>query len=73
MGPLHIELCPETGICSLFKNDGTKVDLMPGEVSALRAVLTDSDSVRKIISEADTGFATALTPDELSQLAVELK
>lgn len=73
MGPLHIELCPETGICSLFKKDGTKVDLMPGEVSALRAVLTDSDSVRKIISEADTDFATALTPGELSQLAVELK
>ena len=35
MSDLNIQLCPETGICSLIKADGKKVDLMPDEVAAV--------------------------------------
>ena len=73
MDQLNIELCPETGICSLMKKDGRKVDLMPDEVRQLRTVLANPDAARNVIAEADAGFAAALAPDELQQLAARLK
>lgn len=73
MDKLNIELCPETGICSIIKNDGTKVDLMPDEVKSLRVALTDPDAAREVIAEADAGFAASLVADELKQLAARLK
>ena len=69
MGKLNIELCPETGICSVVKSDGTKVDLMPDEVDSLRAVAAQPESVRKIIADVDADFAKTLQPEELKQLA----
>ncbi len=73
MDKLNIELCPETGICSIIRKDGTKVDLMPDEVSDIRGASNDPDAVRKIIAEADDKFAESLKADELSQLAARLK
>ena len=29
MDKLNIQLCPETGICSIIKENGKKVDLIP--------------------------------------------
>jgi hypothetical protein len=73
MDKLNIELCPETGICSIIKKDGTKVDLMPDEVTTLREALGNPDSARKVIAEADASFAQSLAPEELAQLANGLK
>lgn len=73
MDKLNIQLCPETGICSIIKKDGTKVDLMPNEVGNLREALDNHDSARQIIAEADASFAESLAPGELDQLAACLK
>jgi hypothetical protein len=73
MDKLNIELCPETGICSIMKKDGTKVDLMPDEVSELRAASVNPDSARQVLAQVDAGFAESLAPDELKQLAARLK
>lgn len=72
MDKLNIELCPETGICSIIKKNGTKVDLMPGEVSSLRDALANPESARQVIAEADASFAESLAPQELEQLAARL-
>ena len=53
MGKLNIELCPETGICTIVKTDGTKVDLMPDEVDSLRAAAAQPESVRQTIADVD--------------------
>ncbi len=73
MEKLNIQLCPETGICSIIKGDGTKVDLMPGEVNSLREASGNPDSVRNVIAEVDRGFATLLASEDIDQLASELK
>ena len=73
MDKLNIQLCPETGICSIIKQNGTKVDLMPDEVSNLRQALIHPDSARQVIADADENFARSLAPEELDQLAACLK
>lgn len=73
MDKLNIELCPETGICSIMKKDGTKVDLMPDEVKSLQGALANPDAARQVIAEADAGFAAALAPEEMQQLAARLR
>lgn len=73
MEKLNIQLCPETGICSIIKQDGSKVDLMPDEVGTLRDALGNPDSARQVIAEADANFAAKLAPEELSQLAARLQ
>ena len=73
MNKLTVELCSETGICSIVRNDGTKVDLMPNEVQSLRAALKSPDGARQVLAEVDAGFAESLASDELSELAARLK
>jgi hypothetical protein len=73
MDKLNIQLCPETGICSIIKENGTKVDLMPDEVQNLKASLENPAATRQILAEADADFAKSLAPDELKQLAARLK
>lgn len=73
MDKLNIELCPETGICSIIKKDGTKVDLMPDEVQTLRKASSNPDAARQVLAEADADFAKSLEPDEIKQLATHLK
>lgn len=73
MAKLNIQLCPETGICSILKPDGSKVDLMPGEVEDLRKAAGKSDAILKVIEEIDSGFAATLNVDELKQVSSEIK
>ena len=73
MDKLNIQLCPETGICSIIKENGAKVDLMPEEVKSLKSALGNPDATRKVLAETDVGFAESLERDELNQLATRLK
>jgi hypothetical protein len=73
MGKLNIELCPETGICSIRKADGTKVDLMPDEVADVRDAAGDTHALKNAVAEADEKFAASLTAEELSELTARLK
>ena len=73
MGKLNIQLCPETGICSLVKEDNTKVDLMPGEVDQLRDASGDAAKIKEVISQVDGSFSEALEGDELDQVSNVLK
>ncbi len=73
MSELNIQVCPETGICSIIKPDGKKVDLMPDEVSALREASGDPDAVKKTLAEVDSGFADELDATEVSQVSDTLK
>ena len=72
MDKLNIQLCPETGICSIIKEDGKKVDLMPDEVTQLRHA-TDGASVKQVLSEVDGSFAEALAAEETAYIAAKLK
>lgn len=73
MEKMTIELCPETGICSIIKDNGQKVDLMPDEVEAIRSAGTDAAQVREVISNCDAGFAAALDVNALKQVSRELQ
>jgi hypothetical protein len=73
MGNLKVELCPETGICSIVKGDGTKIDLMPGEVGDLRKIKTDPKAVKLALEEVDPAFARSLDDQEIAQLSKEIK
>lgn len=73
MNKLNIQLCPETGICSIIKKNGTKVDLMPDEVKSLRKASSNPDMAKQVLAEADPDFAQSLEPDEINQLAAVLK
>jgi hypothetical protein len=72
MEKLTIELCPETGICSLVKDNGTKVDLMPDEVEAIRAAGSDANQIRSVIANCDADFAKALDAGALQQVAADV-
>lgn len=73
MSKLNIELCPETGICSIRKADGTKVDLMPDEVDGVRSASGNATALKTAIGEADEKFAASLTAEELAELSGVLK
>ena len=73
MSDLNIQLCPETGICSIIKDDGSKVDLMPDEVSQLRDASGDADGIKKAIAEVDSSFAEGLDAGEVDQVSGKLK
>lgn len=72
MAKLNIQLCPETGICSLIKEDKTKIDMMPGEVDQLRQAAGDSEKTKDILAQIDAGFTDTLDGEELKQLSNEL-
>ncbi len=69
MNSLTIEICPETGIGSIVRETGGKVDLMPDEVKQLRETDGIPERLRAIIAEIDGTFAAALTPAEITQIA----
>lgn len=73
MSDLNIQLCPETGICSIIKGDGSKVDLMPDEVSQLKEAGGDATAIKKALAEVDAGFADQLDSDEVDQVSKQLK
>ncbi len=72
MDKLTIELCPETGICSIIKDNGTKVDLMPDEVEAIRAAGSNADEIRSVIANCDADFANALDAKALKQVSTDV-
>ncbi len=68
MSDLKIENCPETGICSIVKNDGTKIDLMPNEADDVRSASNDVDKIKNIIADVDPSFLETLDKSELEQI-----
>ena len=73
MGALTVERCPETGICSIVKDDGNKIDLLPAEASQLNEAHGDAGAIRKVLAAVDPGFADSLDAEELAQLSAEMK
>ena len=72
MSDLNIQQCPETGICSIIKSDGKKIDLIPAEVSQVREASGDPDAVRQALAQVDAGFAQGLNSAEIEQVSTEL-
>ena len=72
MSKLNVEVCPETGICSIIKADGNKVDLMPDEAKAVVDLAGDSEAIRKTLADIDPDFADSLDASQLSQISKEL-
>jgi hypothetical protein len=73
MSKLIIEQCPETGICSIVKENGTKIDLMPSEVEDIRTASGDDAKITETLGAVDPKFSGALTADELKQISSEIK
>lgn len=73
MSELNIELCPETGICSLVKGGTDKADLMPFEVDELKAAAGDPVKAREIIKNANPAFAESLSDEELAEILKNVK
>jgi hypothetical protein len=72
MSNLNIQRCPETGICSIFKQDGSKIDLMPDEAVKLAAA-TDAAATKALLSEVDATFSESLAETELEEITREVK
>lgn len=70
---INCERCPETGICSIFRGDTEKVDLMPDEVDAIRDAAGDPEVIRAAIAESDEDFAGKLTIVELAHIGEILR
>ena len=70
---MRIELCPETGICSIVNEDGKKVDLMPDEVDQIKEASGDPGKIRVVLAGIDNGFAGSLSLEELVQISSEVK
>lgn len=68
-----VELCPETGICSVIRQDGRKADLMPDEVEEIREAAGNPEKIRSVIAESDPALAEALNTEEIIQISNELK
>lgn len=73
MSKLDIHLCPETGICSVIKEDGTKIDMMPGEVDDIRNANGDAEKIKEVLSQVDPKFTDKLESTELGQISEGLK
>lgn len=68
MAELSVNICPETGICSIGRGGTDKIDLMPDEVETLREA-EDTAGVKAVIADCDAGFAETLSEDELVYIA----
>lgn len=73
MGKLNIQLCPETGICSVIKEDGKKVDMIAGEVDQLRKASGNHEEIKAVLGQVDNAFSNELSAEELDQISAELK
>ena len=71
MNELIVEQCPETGICSLVREAGGKVDLLPDEVAALQEAGSVEDA-RAILAAGNPAFADELTAAEFAQIQSEI-
>ncbi|RLD12385.1 MAG: hypothetical protein DRI44_00775 [Chlamydiae bacterium] len=73
MSDLNIQLCPETGICSIIKDNGKKIDLMPFEVKQIKEADGSQDAIKQAIAEIDPDFAKELDSGEINQISEKLK
>jgi len=73
MPEIQVEKCPETGICSIIKEDGQKVDLISPEVTQLQDAAGDEAKVKEVLSAISGNFATSLTAEEVKALAAKIK
>ncbi len=73
MAEINVERCPETGICSILKSGGSKVDLMPDEAQQLLQVRNNSAKLRELLAEVDPAFARALSDDEVAHIGASLR
>jgi hypothetical protein len=69
---MTIEVCPETGICSIVRADASKIDLMPDEVAALREADGDVTAIKAVLAESDTAFAAGLSAAEITLIGQKL-
>ncbi len=72
MGKLKVESCPETGICSILREDGKKVDLIADEVEQIRGAAGDVEKIKSVLSEIDESFLEDLSNETLEQLSSEV-
>ncbi len=73
MSAVRVELCPETGICSVIKEGNQKVDLMPQEVDSIREAGGNADGIKRVIAECDSTFAESLDEAEMRDIASSLR
>ena len=73
MSDVNVELCLETGICSLIKGGTDKADLMPFEFDELKAAAGDMEKARQIIKNANPAFAENLSDEELAKILENMK
>ena len=69
---MRIEQCPETGICSIVKDDGMKVDLISVEVSLIKETCGDEGKIRDVLASIDNGFTESLSSEEIADIASKL-
>ena len=73
MAKLDVEMCPETGICSIRNEQGGKIDMIAGEVDQLRSAAGNSQQIKELLAGVDKSFSESLTDEELAQLAEKIK
>ena len=73
MEKLTIELCPETGICSLVKGGSDKTDLMPFEVDELKKLSPDDiEKIKAVIAQGNENFAKNLTAEDIKRILAQI-
>jgi len=72
MGVVKIELCSETGICSIIKAGAYKVDLISPEVDQIRVANGDAEVIKAVIGECDSLFASSLDADDIESIVGKL-
>ena len=68
MAKLDVQMCPETGICSIMNEQGAKIDIISAEVDQLRDAADSPKQVKDLLADVDPTFSEALTQDEIDQL-----
>ena len=69
---MRIEQCTETGICSIVKDDGRKVDLISAEASLIKGASGDEGKIRDVLATIDNGFEESLSSEEIAHIASKL-
>jgi hypothetical protein len=73
METLSVEICPETGICSIGRNSTEKIDLMPDEVADIVEAAGSPERIKAVITQCDAAFAAGLSSTELAQIARQVR
>ena len=63
MAKLDIQMCPETGICSIMNEQGAKVDMISAEVDQLRAAAGDPQQLKALLAQVDASFFHRMEAD----------